>query len=217
MTEQITKADLKEELGEKADKETVDRLTNAISLSWKFKEKPPAKPVLVYLGGFQGSGKTTTLELVRPDLDLIIISTDEIRHQLFEGGWEVNEKFKHTVNATRNSLLRKALAKGHHIAIDQRTTQQRIELAKKIAQEVNKNYRLVFVYLDAPENVLKQRVVTRQPFPGKYNGTLEELMVDINTTAYPINLGLYDRVIDSSRTNPQAIATEIKRFFKRLN
>lgn len=212
MTEQLNEKELEEEKGTKADRKTVEELTDEISSSWNFKEEPPAKPVLLFLGGFQGSGKTTTLELIRNELDLAIISSDEIRYKLFERGWKISEEFRHTISATRNNLIRRALSTGHHVAIDQRTTPQRIELVKEIANQEDKGYKPIFAYLDSPHEVLKQRMGTRQPFPGRHQGTLEELMEDINNSGYP-DYGLYDLVIDSSKINPQAIANQLKSCF----
>lgn len=67
-----------------------------------------------------------------------------------------------------------------------------------------------FIYAsDAPQEVLINRVRKRKPLPGKYNGTVEELMVDFKKRGYP-NYGLFDRVLDSSHKNPQELAAEIK-------
>lgn len=201
-----------EEIGAKADSSTVREISKEIFSSWKFKGKTPQKPVLLYLGGFQGSGKTTALDLIKKDLQLAVISPDEIRHKLFERRWKVNEEFVHTVNATRNNLLRKALSLGYHIAIDQLTTEERIKLVRKIAEEVNPRYKTIAVYLEASQSTLEERVVSRADLLGRYKGTLNELRHSLKLHGNQ-SFGLYDRVIHSDMIDPQEIANELRSFF----
>ncbi len=127
-----------EELGILADKKTVSEITKELSAKWNFKNNPPKNPVVLIVSGLQGSGKTTVISLLRKDLDLIIISPDEIRHKLFERRWKVSEQFIHTVNAIRNCLLEKALSLGHYVVIDQLTSSTRINIIQSIINE-NKN------------------------------------------------------------------------------
>lgn len=204
--------DLRQELGETANKSNVEGLTAEISSAWEFKGEPAKKPIVLMLGGFQGSGKTTVLEVLRKNLDFVVISPDQIRYRLFEKGWERGEEFTQTVNATRNSLLRKALSLGYHVIIDQLTTEARINLARQITEEVDRNYRVISVYIDAQQEVLEQRVQTRRGFPQTYQGTLEELRQSYEEHGQ-LNFGLYDRVLHSDRMTPEQIAKEIKVLF----
>lgn len=204
-------AGYREENTELGDKKIADEIATEISSSWKFKGHPPTIPVLLFMGGFQGSGKTTVLDILRENLDLAIVSSDEIRYKLIERKWNIDEKFRQTVNATRNLLLRKALLTRQNVAIDQFITEERIRIAKEIVDQSGEKYKIIYVYLDAPDEVLIERVRTRQPITGKYNGTVEELMVDFQKRGAP-NYGLFDRVIDSSKTIPQQIVQEIKPF-----
>ncbi len=199
-----------EEIGINADPVTVGELTEEITSTWRVGEHQPKKPVLLFLSGFQGSGKTTALEILRKETDLIIVSPDEIRQKLFERNWEVSEKFIHTVNATKNNLLKRALLSGSHIAIDEFATETRINLASKIIKEADRKYKTLTVYLDTPENILEQRVKERKGFVGKYKGTVAELRDSIRKHGHP-KFGLFDRVLDSSKMSAGEIAAEIKR------
>lgn len=199
-----------EELGLKAERKVVKEIAEEISVSWNFWNNPPENPILLMVGGFQGSGKTTALEILRKDLDLVIISPDEIRHKLFEKGWKVNEQFVHTVNAARNNLLKKALQLGHHIAIDQLTTPLRIDLARKIIEENSSNYRLLTIYLKASRETLLSRASSREVLPGRYRGTVDELDASMKMHREQ-DLSIYNLVLDSERLNPQQIAERIKR------
>lgn len=202
-------AEYREETTELGDKKVADEIAAEISSSWKFKGHPPKIPVLLFMSGFQGSGKTTVIDVLKQDLDLAVVSSDEIRYKLFERRWENDEKFRQTVNVARNALLRKALETGYNITIDQFVTKERVEVAERIVRESGKGYKLLFIYLDAPEEVLIDRVKKREPVPGKYNGTVEELMADFQKRGYP-NYGMFDRVIDSSNKTPQQLSDQIK-------
>lgn len=202
-----------EELGVKADIKTVREISNEIFSSWNFKGEFPEKPVALYLGGFQGSGKTTALDLLAKDMDFALISPDEIRHKLFERDWRVSEKFVHTVNATRNDLLRRALYLGHHIAIDQLTTEERVKLMRKTVEEVNPKFKTVTVFLEIPHPILEERVRTRKGHPGNYNGTVEELRQSLRLHGHQ-TFGIYDRVIHADKMTPIQIVNELRNFFK---
>ena len=186
-----------------------EEIVNEIASKWKFREKPPINPTVLMIGGFQGAGKTTVLNLLKEDLDLIIISPDEIRHKLFEKGWKVNERFVHTVNATRNNLLKMALKLGYNIAVDQLTTRARIDLVKKIVIENNNKYRCLLVYLQASKDTLIKRVESRRKFKGLYKGTLEELKDSIIKHGQP-DLQMYDLVLDTEKLNPSQVANKLQ-------
>ncbi len=199
-----------EELGIKANKKIVSEVARELSAKWHFKNNLPKNPVVLIVSGFQGSGKTTAINLLKKDLDLIVISPDEIRYKLFERGWEVSEQFVHTVNATRNNLLRKALNLGRNIAIDQLTTPARISLIQDIIDKnKDKKYKLLKIYLDASEEALIKRVESRQQLQGTYKGAVSELKESIAKFGKP-NLSLYDLVLDSEELNLKQIAEKIE-------
>ena len=197
-----------EEIGTKADPFLAQEIAGEISSTWKFKQKSPAKPIVLLVGGFQGAGKTTSLEILKKGLDLIVISPDEIRHKLFEKGWTVSEEFVHTVNAVRNNLLKIALSSGYHVVIDQLITPARIDLAKKIISENGNKYRCLSVYLQASEKTLTRRVKSRRQFGGIYKGTINELKDSISKHGQP-DLSTYDLVLDTEKLNPSEISDKL--------
>jgi len=164
------------------------------------------KPILLLLGGFQGSGKTTTVELIRKNIDLLIISPDEIRYQLFAKKMPFGEKFVNTVEETRNKLLKEAIKTKRDIVIDQRVTPPRILAAKEIIK--NSDYQLKIVFLKTPEEVLINRVTNRAEIQGKYKGTVDELKACLQEDR-KLDLSLYDFVIDSNKHSPSEVAKKI--------
>ena len=67
------------EQGLSGDKELAQELSQEIAESWPEKHMPSTNPFFLIIGGFQGSGKTTTLEKLADSLDFVTIFPDEIR------------------------------------------------------------------------------------------------------------------------------------------
>lgn len=179
---------LKEEVGETANRSLVEQISTEISSSWSFGGQLPKSPVVLMIGGLQGSGKTTALEILRKETDLIIISPDQIRQKLFSRGIKFSEEFVHTVNATRNNLLKIALPKKHNIAIDQFVNPERLNVVEQIVRE-DKDYRVIRVLLLVEEETLIQRVEDRENLPGTYKGTMDELKASIEKHGQMKNTG----------------------------
>lgn len=198
-----------EEVGIYADTLLVEKIADEISSKWKLSKKLPKNLQVLLVGGFQGAGKTTVLEILKKKIDLIIISPDEIRHNLFEKGRTVNDEFVRTVDATRNELLRKALQTGQHIAIDQLTTPARIELVRNIIKERKAKYKLLTVYLKASKNILIKRLEGRQQLPGTYKGTVNELKKSMFKHGEP-DLGSYDLILDTEKLSPFETAKKLQ-------
>jgi len=197
--------------GELADKELVDELTELFSSRWEFRADPPVNPVVLLLGGFQGSGKTTTVDRLSSEVDLAVISPDAIRHELFARNIPFSETFRHTVNATRNNLIKRGMKTGHHIVVDQGLSLARRRIIEEIvaAEREEIPYAVKAVLLIAPEDVLRDRVATRQPLPGKYTGTVQELEASMSKYG-PYDISIYDLVINTETYPPDKVAEQIK-------
>lgn len=206
---------LNEELGVKADNNLVKSISQEIIKSWKFKDNTPKNPVVLLLGGFQGSGKTTVLNILKKEINLLIISPDEIRANLFAKKIPFNEIFVHTVNATKNKLLEEALLLGHNVVVDQLTSPFRIDIARKIIEKEGKDkYRFLTIFLDVSEETLEKRVIRRKELPEVYKGTVGELKVSLEKYGKQ-DFSLYDLILDSEKMQPEEIAKVIEKKLKR--
>jgi len=202
-----------EELGVKADRKLVEEISKEIIASWGLKNGFPKRPVALLIGGFQGSGKTTVLSILKKRLDLIVISPDEARDRLFTRKILFNEIFVHTVNAIRNNLLKTALSLKHNVAIDQKATLARINIEKAIIRKEGKGeYKFFAVFLKASEKTLEQRLRTRKKLQGVYRGTVSELKASVKKYGMQ-DLSFYDLVLDSEKMQPEEIVDKIGRKF----
>ncbi len=203
--------ELEIELGVGADLREVEAQAELISSQWK--DLPtPEHPTLLLMGGFQGSGKTTVLDVLQPSLNAAIISPDEIRHNLFAKGHQFSQEFARIVNAAKFELIKRAVEQGHSAVVDQSLTPDRVALAQRLIDHHSK-YRFLTVFLTAPTEVLKERVSLRPELPGRYKGTfleLESSMEKYESMYGDPQVGGYDLIIDSSTNDPQAIAGMIE-------
>lgn len=185
------------ELGAHADPQLVTELVNTISAKWVRSKETPKQPVLLLMGGFQGSGKTSVTEEIARSVPLITVSSDEIRFLLFQKIPFSEVLFVHTVNATRNRLVKVALQTGEHVVVDLFCTKPRVALFSAMTK--NTPYEVLSVYLNASQNILVKRMQDRPKLPGKYKGTLDQLMAGF--VAYgEIDKSIYDIILDSGNT-----------------
>src|SRR5258706_3232066 len=170
----LTKEELNIELGVGASKNEVTKFADLISKTWKEMPVKPSRPTLILLGGFQGSGKTTTIEFLNQKSEFLIVSPDEIRHNLFAAEIPFSKNFVILVNAIKFELLKRALDTGSNIIVDQSFNPDRVKLTQEIATD-NVTYHLKSIFLFASEEILRKRVLERPQLEGRYKGKIEEL------------------------------------------
>ncbi len=159
----------------------------------------PKKPLLILLAGFQGSGKTTLAKKLAHEYNLKLISPDEIRQELFDQGVKFSADFVSLVDQTRDEQIKKLIIAGKSVICDTNMIPQRIAKIKR--DLIGQNYELVTVFLDAPREVLAQRVGNRPQIEGVYRGTGGELEQSM-TTHGDIAKEDYDMVINTEKNSP---------------
>jgi adenylylsulfate kinase-like enzyme len=208
----LSPGELSLELGEKADPVEVKKQADLISSRWDLTNKEkPQRPFLLMLGGFQGSGKTSVIELLRKEIRFLVISPDEIRHNLFNQNYPFSEDFVRLVNATRLELLVRALDTGQSIVLDQSISPDRIKMMRDRLIDFP-NYHLTSTFLSVPREVIKQRVEERPTLPGLYRGTVPELeatMKKYEELYGEPSEGGYDLIIDTFKNNPEQVKNQI--------
>ena len=195
------------EKGVGADPKQVKKQADIISDNWKIPDSKPEKPFVLLLGGFQGSGKTTVLKILAPKLKLVVISPDEIRHNLFAQNYPFSEDFVRLVHAVKFDLTKRALELGLSFAIDQTLNPDRVRLIKELAAAYPK-FSVKSVFFNSPTELLKNRVRRRVKIDKLYNGTVPELEASIKkyTNLYGLpNKKDYDLFIDTSSQTPESV------------
>ena len=199
------------ELGLRGDRFIAGKIKEKIYKKWKEKYKPSDSPFILLLGGMQGSGKTSVIQHMKSELDFVTISPDEIRAELFARNFPITDNpedvFRQTVNLVRNKLVEDALKKNYSIIVDQRMTDERMALLKKIVRDYP-NYRFMTILLTAPEEILKKRIINRKPVMDRYAGTLGEFYESFAKYGIP-DPASYDDTIDTSSHSVTDVAKAI--------
>lgn len=171
--------------------------------------KKRLKPLVLMLGGFQGSGKTTVASELKNDLELVLLSMDEIRQRLFDKKYPFSEKFRQIVEVTSNKVFKNLLQAGYSVVLDVMATPARIETVKKLLErEKFNNYSLLTVYLEVSKQELIRRLNTREYAPGRYRGTVDELEASMKQHG-EIDKSIYNVIIDTEKLDSREVAEVI--------
>jgi len=134
----------------------------------------PLKPMVLLLGGFQGSGKTTVVNSLKNDLGSVVVSGDEIRQRLFDKKYLLSEKFRQIVKATYSKMFKNLFKAGYSVVSDLNATPDRIKRVKKFLKDENlNNYNLLTVYLQTSKKELVRRLNSRKNVSSRYKGTVD--------------------------------------------
>lgn len=189
------------------EKEFFDSIVSQLSQGWESREKPLTMPVMLLIGGHQGSGKTTVIDHIKDELELVVVSPDEIRQKLFDNKFPFSQKFIDLVNMCRDELIRRALGFGLSLAVDTNATPARIDYFENLLFGSLEEYKVIKVLLEAPHSVLKSRVENRVEKAGVYMGKVEELDAEVAKEVMSEEYEkAYDLAIDTSRYTPSEIS-----------
>jgi cytidylate kinase len=165
--------------------------------------------VLILIGGFQGSGKTSLIERIKKTFEFNIISTDSIRQSLFNKGIEVSPEFSKYVNNISRTLTIKSLINTNTI-IDANAHSKRIQEMEKLLEAENFKQRPLKIFLNTSVEVLKNRVKNRQSIPGCYQGTEKDL--ESSLISSKINIEDYDLILDTDNLSKDEVYEKVENF-----
>gem|GEM_PF-6671634 len=194
---------------EERSSSTILELESEVSheFSKEFKAKTRARPVLILVAGLQGSGKSSLLTGLQEIYDANIISGDTIRHNLFSRGIKLTPQFVTSVNNIYLTLIKNSLDHQAHTFIDANAHAKRINEIANLLQKNHSHYSIVKIYLRTSAEILKARVLARQPTDGCYQGTLDELEAALISNK--INSEDYDLIIDTDALTKDAIVNKV--------
>lgn len=168
-------------------------------LSKKFTVIAQKDPVLLLVGGFQGSGKSSLINRIKKIFATNIISTDAIRQSLLNRGVKVSPEFSASVNRIYWALVKKSLSTHSHTIIDANAHAKRLQEIEELLAKEQFKHRKITIFLNTSEKTLRNRLQTRQPLPDCYEGTEKDL--DASLASSKLNLEDYDLVIDTDQMN----------------
>lgn len=167
--------------------EIIDKLTNNLN------NLPQERPLLILLGGFQGSGKSTIAEALQKTYSYTILSTDVIRYELLERNI-TGDLFAQMVSTISKIVLMKILEKRLNLIVDANAHEERIREVTDLTKQYP-SYRVVKIYLQTSEKVLFERLTSRPQVPGRYQGQPGDLQGSIQSSK--MNPADYDLVLQT--------------------
>ena len=132
----------------------------------------PRRPLILAIGGLQGTGKSTVARLVAPDLGpapgALVLRSDELRKRLHGVAPETRlpeEAYSEAANAAVNRALiemaRAAASGGHAVVVDSTFLNMAMRRDLEIAAR-EASVRFIGVWLEAPLPVLEERIGVRR-------------------------------------------------------
>lgn len=176
----------------------------------ELKAKAQKQPVLILIGGFQGSGKSSLAARIKNIYDINVISTDAIRQSLFNREISVSPEFSKYVNNIYKSLIKKSLSSHSNILIDANAHSKRIEEIGNLLKESDSPHTIIKIFLNASEINLKNRVKARKPLADCYQGTESDLEAALSTTK--INLEEYDLIVETDQLSENNVFEQVNEF-----
>lgn len=168
----------------------------------------PGAPMVIAIGGLQGTGKSTLARAVAPGLGAapgaLVLRSDEVRKRLHGTDPEVRlgpEAYSDAANARTNLAVidqaRRAAASGHAVIVDATFLDptMRQDLAEAVRRE---DVPFLGIWLHAPLAVLEARVVGRE-------GDASDATVAVLRRAAAIDPGEGDWLAVEASDGPQAL------------
>lgn len=195
-----------------SQKEINSFLEKEITLEFesKFLASSQKEPVILLIGGFQGSGKSSLIRRIEEIYDANILLNDVIRQTLFNRGLESSLEFTKMVSSINNNLVKKSLTQNANLFIDANAHSKRIQKIEKLVQENRAPHILIKIFLKTSQDNLRDRVKNRKPSLNCYQGTLSNLEAALSTTE--INPDDYNLIVDTDSLNKDAVFEKVNDF-----
>lgn len=176
----------------------------------EFQARTQKQPILILIGGFQGSGKSSLITRIKKVYDTNVISTDSIRQSLFDREIKVSPEFSKYVSSISGNLIKKSLEINSNIIVDANSHSRRIAEVGKLLKENDSHYSIVKIFLKASEATLRDRVKTRKPISGCYQGTESDLEAALSSTK--IEFEDYDLIVNTDELSQSNVFELVNNF-----
>lgn len=170
--------------------------------------EPVSYPVLVVISGLPGSGKSYFSRKLAEQLPSVIVESDAVRKALFPLP-NYGEAESHRVFLVCHHLIYDLLQRGRSVILDATNLEEsNREQLYRIADSVRA--KTVIVRVEAPEEVIKERLERRQaePTPGEHSDAGWEVYRKMRLKVEPIRRQHF--VVDTSRDISPVIAKVLR-------
>lgn len=176
------------------------------SLSQTLTGNSQSQPLLILIGGYVGSGKTTLSKAIAEKYGMTIFSLNSIRQAMLKEGCDIRsnkQEERKILFDVYPRLLAPCVANQQHIVIDANANRQGIQDALRFLQENTggRTYHVAKIHLRASDEELHKRVRARIQQADLHQGTESDLDHELRTPAKAIHPEDYDLIIDTENTS----------------
>lgn len=201
----------------------VDKVKEKIiaSLSQTLTGSSQSQPLLILIGGYVCSGKTTLSKAIEEKYGMTVFSLNSIRQAMLNEGCDIRsnkQEERKILFEVYPRLLAPCIANQQHIVIDANANRQGIQDALRFLQENTggHTYRVAKIHLRASEEELYKRVRDRIQQAGLHQGTEADLNHELHTPARAIHPEDYNLIIDTENTSFEEEIRSIDDFLRKL-
>jgi len=164
-----------------------------------------SRPLLILIGGYVSSGKTTLARWIQERYGMTNFSLNSIRQAMLNEGIDIRvnkQEERKILFDVYPRLLAPCIANLQNIVIDANANRQGIQDALRFLAENSGGayYRVVKIHLTAPAEELHKRVRARIQQVGLHQGTETDLDYELQTASKAIHPEDYDLVIDTKNS-----------------
>lgn len=166
------------------------------------------QPVIILIGGYQGSGKTSVIEKIKGLYDINVISTDVIRQGLLNSGVALSPEFSTYVSDIYKGFLIQNLQSNSNIVIDANAHSKRIQEVDHLLREHGSTHFVIKVLLKASEGTLRERVKNRRHTTDCYQGTESDLEAAL--ASIKIDPEEYDLILNTDNLSENGVFAAVR-------
>lgn len=169
----------------------------------KLKGSSQEKPILLLVGGYPGSGKTTLIKALSDSHDMSVIAWNDVRQALLDRGLRGSSFDFEVIEAVHYNLLHYCIEHRLDVMIDANAHTQNLQCIQRFVNEVEggKEYKVIRICLNPPKETLYKRIALRKQREDLHQGTLSDLERDLNSSKKKLILSEYALVIDTEEVS----------------
>ncbi len=178
-----------------------EEITN--ELFKKLKDLHKEKPILLLVGGYPGSGKTTLIQALSDSHEISVIAWNDVRQALLDRNLRGSSFDFEVIQAVHQNLLHFCIEHRLDVAIDANAHAQNLQYIQNfLNQEAGgADYRVIRICLNPPQETLYKRVGLREQREDLHQGTLSDLERDLKSSNKLLILSDYSLVIDTDQVS----------------
>ncbi len=187
-----------------------------LELSKNLSRSPQEQPILLMVGGFPGSGKTTLINALSEKHDIAVISWNAIRQALLDRRLRGSPFDPEIIQDVHQNLLRMCVQRHIHVAIDANAHARTIREVESFLETLQdgQEYKVIKICLNPPIETNFSRLRSRQQIEGLHQGTESDLQRDIQSSKKKIDFNDYALVINTEELSFETELNVVDAFLK---